>query len=277
MNERVFEQFRDLILRECGIALTLDKQQLVANRIRKRLKALALESAEAYLQFLLHDRSGTEILNLIDAISTNVTYFYREHEHFVHLESLLTQYRSRGVRRLRIWCAASSTGEEPYMLALLCHRCLPDADARVLATDISYKVLNKAVEGIYEAKQLERMPGGLIGEYFKRIDAEHYSVIDELRRRVLFKRLNLSQFPYPLRGPIDVIFCRNVMIYFDQDLRQKICNEFTRLLTPGGHLFLGQSESLVGISHSLEKEDGVSSVFRKPLSLTTIRSEHARQ
>ena len=268
MEAKIFEELREIIYRESGINLSEEKKQMLMNRLNKRLRKLGLKEPRQYLDIIETDASGEELLQLIDVVSTNVTYFFRESEHFDYLKSeVFAAYKKQGRDKVRIWCAASSTGEEPYTLAMLGSESFSGvrADVKVLATDISTRVLNHAVRGLYQPKQFEKMPQDVVEKYFSAYqdeDETFWKVDPAIASMVTFKRLNLSQFPYPLKGPLDVIFCRNVMIYFDLQLRTKIIAEMTRLLAPGGYLFLGRSENLLGIHHDL-KGCGAS-VFRKP-------------
>lgn len=266
MDTELFQKFRSLIFRESGISLGNDKLQLLTNRVNKRLKALRIKDPEEYLRIVELDQSGDELVRLIDVVSTNVTYFYREHEHFTRFAEILGNLRSSAQKEIKVWCAACSSGEEAYMLAMMAEETLDlrSTAFRILATDISVRVLEKAVLGLYEDKQLEKLPEALQRKYFREIETEAgdlWRVEPSLARLIVFKRLNLSSFPYPLKGPLDVIFCRNVMIYFGPELRQKVIDEFWKLLRPGGYLFLGHSENLLGIRHEFESK-GVST-FRK--------------
>ena len=267
MNTQLFEKFRGLIFRESGISLGDDKIQLLTNRVNKRLKALKIRDPEEYLRVVELDESGDELVRLIDVVSTNVTYFYREPEHFKRYAEILRQLSADGQREIRVWCAACSSGEEAYMLSMMAKETLDlsTINFKLLATDISIRVLEKAVLGLYDEKQLEKLPDELRSKYFRSIQdqsADIWRVDPALARAIVFKRLNLSSFPYPLKGGLDMIFCRNVMIYFAIELRQKVIDEFAKLLRPGGYLFLGHSENLLGIKHDFESK-GVST-FRKP-------------
>jgi chemotaxis protein methyltransferase CheR len=269
MDTQTFARFRDLIYERCGIVLSNEKQALLSSRIQKRLRAKGLASEKQYLEIIEIDASGEELIQLIDAISTNTTYFWREAEHFALFERILNDWKAEGKTHYRIWCAASSYGQEPYTLAMKVHQVLGASqfDARILATDISTKALKRASDGVYADEDIKKLPTQLRDKYFKQTESDddalfsHWAVNKTVRELVLFKRLNLIEFPYPLKGPLDVIFCRNVMIYFDLSTRQKIIDEMTRLLAPGGFLFLSLSESLLGIVHSLERA-GLS-IFRK--------------
>jgi chemotaxis protein methyltransferase CheR len=258
MDRQVFERFREIVQREAGISLGAEKHTLLANRISKRLMKLGVSSEREYLEIIESDLEGPELLQLIDAISTNVTYFWREQAHFEFLAQDLNQRRMEG-REIKIWCAASSSGEEPFCLAAVAHRWLQQpgtrAKVRILATDISTKVLGVANLALYDPKQLRDTPAEFARRYFpvKNVDGESRVVVDEaLREMVAFRKLNLSKFPFPLKGDLDYIFCRNVMIYFDKELRQQIISEFTRLLRPQGVLVISHSENLMGISQTLK-------------------------
>ena len=251
MDRQVFERFREIILAESGISLSGEKMSLLANRISKRLTKLGLDSEGEYLQIIETDAEGAELLQLIDAISTNVTYFWRESAHFEFFESALKTLAPQG-REIKVWCAAASSGEEPFCLAAVAHRALEQSSSkvRILGTDISTKVLNFAVKAEYDPKQLRDTPRELRSRYFPicNIDGEdRVTIAAELKQLVTFRKLNLSRFPFPLKGNLDFIFCRNVMIYFDKQLRQKIVKEFERLLKPGGYLIISHSENLMGL------------------------------
>lgn len=252
MKPRTFEQFKDLVYQKSGITLGPQKVALVSARIAKRMRALGLHSHEDYLHYVVGDESTVELVHLLDSISTNVTSFYREPVHFDLLADLVREWRVQSQPRFRIWCAASSTGEEPYTLAMTVLEALggPHSDFRLLATDISTRVLETARRGVYSASKVDPIPRALLQKYFRKVDAGYepaYEANDELKRIVSFNRLNLSEPPFPMKGPFDVVFCRNVMIYFDNEVRRKLVLEISRLLKPGGYLMIGHSESLSGI------------------------------
>lgn len=266
MDTRVFERFKTLIYDKSGITLGPQKEALVSARVGKRMRALGIQDVKAYLDFVIDDQSGAELVHLLDAISTNVTSFYREPVHYDVLAKLLAQWRSEGQTKFRLWCAASSTGEEPYCLAMTGLEALgPDADYRILATDISTRVLHTAREGAYPHAKMHPVPRPLLQKYFEldRSAGQHYVARDALRRVLSFCRLNLSQPPFPMKGPLDAVFCRNVMIYFDNRVRGALIRDVERLLRPGGYLMIGHSESLAGITTRLENVQPA--VYRKPL------------
>lgn len=266
MQSETFEKFRALIYGASGIALSSEKVGLLNTRIQKRIRELQLSDASQYLEIIESDLSGQELVTLLDCISTNTTYFYREPKHFETYRSILENLSKQGKRDFKIWCAAASTGEEPYVLAM---ESLETLDSRhnkfrILATDISTRVLKRATDGVYTVESLEKVPEDLRERYFMPVSYNGKTLFKAkktLSDLLLFKRLNLVEFPYPLKGPIDVIFCRNVMIYFDVETRAKIIQEFYRLLASPGFLFLSHSESLLGVQHSFKRFD--TSVFLK--------------
>lgn len=252
MKPRTFDQFKDLVYQKSGITLGPQKVALVSARIAKRMRALGLQTHEDYFHFIVGDESAVELVHLLDSISTNVTSFYREPVHFDILADLVREWRVNSQPRFRIWCAASSTGEEPYTLAMTVLEALggPHPDFRLLATDISTRVLETARRGVYGAAKVEPVPRPMLQKYFRKLGAgpdADYQIGDELKQLVTFNRLNLSEPPFPMKGPFDVVFCRNVMIYFDNEVRRKLVLEISRLLKPGGYLMIGHSESLSGI------------------------------
>jgi chemotaxis protein methyltransferase CheR len=256
MESKLFEEFRSLIYQEAGITLRPGKESLVSSRIGKRMRALGLVSQRDYLEHVRNDASGGELVHLIDAISTNVTSFYREADHFKLLSELLERWGAQGQRRFRIWCAAASSGEEPYTIAITAAEALgAGADVKILATDISTRVLETARQGRYPKPRVATVPSQHLSRYFDRQgDRQNplFSVRRPLRDMLVFRRLNLSTAPYPMKGPLDVVFCRNVMIYFDNDVRTRLLNEVYRLLKPGGYLLVGHAESLTGITTRLK-------------------------
>lgn len=252
MSSSVFERFRDLIYENSGIVLAENKRPLVKARIQKRMRALGLIEYREYLSRVMADASGSELQHLLDAISTNVTSFYRERHHFEFMGPMLTNWLDQGMNRLRIWSAACSTGEEPYTIGMEVLDALGGrtVDVKILATDLAAKVLRECQEGEYPAARVEPVPVLMRNKYLLRSGDRHhatYAVSKELRRLVFVRQFNLIKFPYAVKGPMDLIFCRNVMIYFDRTTRCEIIKEFRRILRPGGYLFVGHSESLTGL------------------------------
>jgi chemotaxis protein methyltransferase CheR len=251
-----FGKLREIIHANCGISLNDEKKTLVSSRLFKRLRELGLESYGEYIAHLQADTSGEEMTLLLDAISTNVTYFFREPEHFMFLQQTMDKWLAEGRKRFRVWCAASSTGEEPYSLLMaLEDRLAAGVDFKMIATDISTRALSQAMRGTYPEKIVDKISPDLRKRFLQRVpgsEPAEYSVIDQLKKRVSYRRLNLIKMPLPFHGPLDLILCRNTMIYFDQALRQKLANEYERILRPGGYLIVSHSESLVGIKTELK-------------------------
>jgi chemotaxis protein methyltransferase CheR len=262
----LFGIVRDMVYKKSGISLRTGKEAMVRARLDKRMRELAITSIEKYVDLVRNEKGCGELVHLIDAITTNVTAFFREPSHFVFLRDLLRQWMVEGKRRLRFWSAACASGEEPYSLAMTALECNfgVDVDFRILATDISSKALREAKRGEYDALRMRSVPPHMRSLFFRRIPAvngDAWSAKETLRGIMDIGSINLASPPYPVYESLDVIFCRNVMIYFDDDLRRSICREMFRLLKPGGCLFIGHAESLVGCSS--EGTMIVPSVYRK--------------
>lgn len=252
LSPAVYEAIRQLAYEQAGMALGDSRQALVQARIGKRLRALSLDTPEDYLHYLEKDRSGEELVQFLDVLSTNHTSFFRESKHFDILTEVVTRWKEDGKRSLRLWCAAASTGEEPYTLSMVLQDALgPNYDLKILCTDISTRCLDACRKGHYAADRIATVPPPFAQRWFHK-ERDGGSASEDLRAPLSFARLNLAQVPYPMKGPFDVIFCRNVMIYFDMAGRQKFVHEAERLLSPGGYLFVGTSESLSGIRSSLK-------------------------
>lgn len=251
LDEKTFAQFRSYVYEKSGIALGPQKKALVSARIGKRMRALNIGSYAAYLDYVRKEGQGAELVEMIDAISTNTTSFFRESSHFDLLAELLPKWRQAGQRRFRLWCAAASSGEEPYTLAMVMHEALdPRAhDFKLLATDISTRVLKACMQAVYSAEKVKTVSAPLRERYFERAaEPGLWRVKKPLRDCIKFRRLNLAEPPFPMKGPLDAIFCRNVMIYFDNKVRGRLVDEAYRLLKPGGYLFVGHAESLTGLT-----------------------------
>jgi chemotaxis protein methyltransferase CheR len=252
MTDADFAQIRSIIRVRVGIDLGEAKRALVYGRLVRRLRHHGLERFSDYL--LRVQAPGSEEEGpFINALTTNVTEFFRENHHFEYLTRTVLPALRAGTngRRLRFWSAGCSTGEEPYSLAMTIREAFPESsgwDIRVLATDIDSDVLGEATEGIYAADRIERIPGPLVSRYWTKSGpgrAGGFVAGPAIRSLITFKQLNLLG-PWPMRGPFDVIFCRNVIIYFDGPTKLGLVKRFQGLLRPGGHLFLGHSESMVG-------------------------------
>ena len=232
------------------------KRELVYGRLARRLRALQLTSFAEYRRLLAED-NGREIVEFCNALTTNLTAFFREAHHFDFLrEHLLKSVAAPvGARRVRIWSAACSTGEEPYSIAMTIRESLSDLhgwDIRILATDLDSAVLEQGRRGLYAAERLKGIEPQRRARFFREqrgLDGISYEVTDELRALVTFKQLNLMH-PLPMRGPLQAIFCRNVVIYFDKDTQRDLFARIALLQRPGDLLFLGHSESLFKVTDS---------------------------
>jgi len=266
LTEAQFNAISSLVKNLAGINLTDAKKELVRARLAKRLRKLGLATFDDYVEYLQGDTTGAELVAMLDVLSTNTTYFFREAKHLEWLRQDILP-RLTAQRRVRIWSAGCSSGEEPYSIAIVLLEAIPDLadwDAAILATDLSTEVLARARRAIYPASRLREVPPMLLGRHFTLIATKPertYRVNDPVRRLVHFARLNLMG-RWPMKGPFDVIFCRNVMIYFDRPTRQELIARFHSILAPGGTLFIGHSESLTGISHSFRYV--LPTVYRKP-------------
>ncbi len=250
-----FEFIRKLIEEHAGINLSSAKRELVYARLSRRLRLLNINSFSEYCA-RIKNGDEEELINCINSITTNVTYFFREDHHFEFLEkqiipSFLEPGSPQSVnKRLRIWSAGCSTGEEPYSIEITLRkfRQLDSWDTRVLATDLSTKVLNIAQEGVFKLNQAEKMPEEALRRWFKKSNLnDSIKIKPELRQRIYFKHLNLNK-TWKMKGPFDVIFCRNVVIYFDKETQKILFNRFADLLSDNGYLIIGHSETLNGIS-----------------------------
>jgi chemotaxis protein methyltransferase CheR len=251
ISEQVFSRFCRLIYEQAGIHLTSRKRSLVSARLSKRMRALGVTDFSHYYRLVRDDPTQDELIQLLDAVSTNVTHFFREHRHFDVLAELLTNWEQQGRSRIRIWSAACSTGEEPYSAAMTAMSAMHNThDVKILATDISTRVLNAARIGEYPARRLQDVPRTFVTRFFEkrgRGDGAFYRIRPEVRRMVTVNRLNLAAPPFPMKGPLDVVLCRNVMIYFDNSVRRRLLNQIDGLLRPGGYLMVGHAESLSGM------------------------------
>jgi len=259
-----FQKISDMVYQTAGINLKQGKEALVRARLTKRLRSLKIGRVEDYLDFLDSEQGGQEIARLIDVMTTNKTSFFREMDHFSFLRDTVLPELTQP--RLRFWSAACSSGEEPYTLAVILREHLAGVDrrdVRILATDISRRMLEKARRAQYPKEAVEEVPLPQYRKYFMALrngQSASVQIAAEARDLVHLAYLNLME-PWPMRGRFHVIFCRNVMIYFDRPTQQELINRFWDTLEDGGYLFVGHSEGLSAIKHRFRYERPA--VYRK--------------
>jgi chemotaxis protein methyltransferase CheR len=254
-----FDRIRALVREHTGISLSETKRQLVYGRLSRRLRALQLGNFSDYIK-VLERGEPAELEEFTNAVTTNLTSFFREPHHFEYLASdALAEImkRNAGPRRLRIWCCAASTGEEPYSISMVLREAqaqLVGWDAKLLATDLDSNVLAQGQRGIYVRDRFAGMAGKRVARFFSEVNdngERKLSAEDEIRDLITFKQLNLMH-EWPMKGPFDAIFCRNVIIYFDKETQRKLFERMAALQRPGDFLFLGHSESLYRVSDRYE-------------------------
>jgi chemotaxis protein methyltransferase CheR len=274
MTQAEFTRFSEFIIGQCGIKMPPSKKIMLEARLQKRLRSLEIPSYNEYYQYIHSEGGSGELVHMLDAVTTNKTEFFRESIHFQYLtqtilpEALSEQEGSKlKGRPFFLWSAGCSTGEEPYTLAMVLSEFAhqhPSFRFSVIATDISTKVLDRARDGIYDEDRTAAIPLALKQRYVLRSKDRGKNlvrIVPELRAAVQFKRLNLMDESFSFSEPLDVIFCRNVIIYFDRSTQERLINRFCRVLKPEGHLFLGHSESVHGLDLPLRRI--TSTVYRK--------------
>lgn len=253
ISDAEFNALRTLIYNRFGINLTDQKKSLLVGRLQKLLRQQGFANFQNYYDFLVKEPGEKGLSDLINLVSTNYTYFNREKDHFDYflqtaLPTVLTRLRQENRRDLRVWCAGCSTGEEAYTLLILMHECLGQEysrwDAGILATDISQRVLETAAAGVYPEDRIASLPEAWRRKYFRKISGNQWEVVDTLKKEATFRRFNLMNTQFPFKKPFHIIFCRNVMIYFDQPTRDALVKRFHQHTEPGGYLFIGHSETL---------------------------------
>ena len=260
ITDEEFQVFRTLIRQEAGLALSESKRQLLCARLSKRLRHFGFQTLGQYYEYLLtRDETGAERVQMINCLTTNKTEFFREAHHFACLRTqVLPWVQQRFIpgtqKRLRLWCAGCSTGEEAYSLAISVREemgRLKNWDIRILASDIDTNVLATAAEGLYSVDSMSHVPAEFHRKYFLSGRGEYQGSMrarPELRELITFRRINFIDDPWMIHTKFDAIFCRNVLIYFDRETQRRLCERFVTYLHSGGYLFLGHSESLVGLT-----------------------------
>jgi chemotaxis protein methyltransferase CheR len=262
LRDGLFQKFSQLVYERCGINLHDGKKALLQARLNRRLRQTGICTYEEYFKYITSDKNPAEFVHFLDSISTNLTFFFREQQHFDFLEQvalpeLIARKQKDRDSRIRIWSSGCSTGEEPYSLAMCVSAYLQDIsrwDLRILATDISTRALEVASKGIYSEEKVQKVPPGFRHSNFIKIGGRNekpeYEIAPNVKRLVTFCRLNLKD-RYPFSGRFDFIFCRNVMIYFDKKTQQELVNKMASFLNSGGYFYVGHSESLTGLAHKL--------------------------
>lgn len=250
ITDEEFMRISVYMKQQYGIDLS-QKKVIVSGRLENYIKSGEWANCNEYLDAMARDKSGTLEKMLVNLLTTNHTYFMREFEHFEYFRKVVLPWAKEKANRtkdLRVWCGAASTGEEPYMIAMVLADFLglerSSWDARILATDVSTKVLQQAMVGIYSAEQLQKVPEHWKKSFFQPVaNGMQYKVKEELKQEVLFRKFNLMD-PFPFRKKMHAIFLRNVMIYFDQKTKNELINKVYDALEPGGYLFIGMTETL---------------------------------
>lgn len=250
ITNKEFSQLSGYIKEHYGINLKQEKMALVTGRLHNVLIQKNFNNFSAYFDYIVADKTGEAARTLIDKITTNHTFFMREVDHFNHFKTVILPYLSSTVKDkdLRIWSAGCSSGEEPSTLAMIIDEFfgLEKAlwDAKILATDISSKMLDVAAKGVYDNESIATLPTYWKLNYFKKLDTEKSILTNKIRNEIIYRKFNLMDETFPFKRKFHIIFCRNVMIYFDNKTKTELVNKFYNLTEPGGYLYIGHSESL---------------------------------
>ncbi|MEA4889117.1 MAG: protein-glutamate O-methyltransferase CheR [Clostridiaceae bacterium] len=250
ITQKEFDQLSRFIKDNYGIYLKNEKQTLVTGRLYHVLQSKNFNNFTEYFDYLVTDRTGEAVSTLLDKITTNHTFFMREADHFTYLREQVLPWMASVNRDhdLRTWCAACSTGEEPYTLAMIMDSFFglekDRWDTKILATDISSQALKTAQQGFYSNERILPLPAEWRSRYFKKIDDEQSALADRIKNQVIYRKFNLMEEHFPFKRKFHIIFCRNVMIYFDHETKDRLIEKFYDMTEPGGYLFIGHSESL---------------------------------
>ena len=250
ISDKEFKQLTEYIKANYGIYLKAEKKALLTGRLSNVLTEQKFMSFSDYFNYIITDKTGNAVITLIDKITTNHTFFMREEDHFNFFRAKVLPYLATTSKDkdLRIWSAGCSSGEEPYTLAMI----IDDYfgmdkkwwDAKILATDISSKVLDIALKGVYNNEGIATIPASWKNSYFEKSNKEKSVLTNKIRNEVIYRKFNLMNEVFPFKRKFHTIFCRNVMIYFDNETKMKLVKKFYDLTEPGGYLFIGHSESL---------------------------------
>ena len=249
-SDKDFQYIQKTVYDHAGISLSDAKKSLVYNRLAKRIRKLNLPNFQEYFSFV-EQQGEAEFIQLINAITTNLTAFFRENHHFLFLANELLpalMKKNQNSKRIRIWSAGCSTGEEPYSIAMVVRETIADRswDVKILATDLDSNVVNTGLQGVYREDRVGDLPAERLKRWFKKGSGKqegHVKLHPDLQSLITFRQLNLMH-PWPMSGSFDLIFCRNVVIYFDKETQSKLFHRYADILSPDGHLFVGHSETL---------------------------------
>ena len=255
LSDKEYKAFVDLVYKQSGINLGDNKQHLVKTRLQKIMRKLNMKTFKEYYDYIVKSADNSQLIELIDAITTNHTHFFREQDHFRYLVNyiipeIISRKRLSGENRIRAWCCATSSGEEPYTIMMCLLETIANIqefDFKFLCTDISPKVLTIAVNGLYNEEKVKNIPKPFLSKYFDKTDKKGesiYQVKSILKDYLRFRLFNLMTAQFPFKGKFDFIFCRNVMIYFDTPTREALLSKLLNYLVPGGFLFIGHSENI---------------------------------
>jgi chemotaxis protein methyltransferase CheR len=251
ITEKEYHRIRDYIKVNFGINLGEEKRSLIYSRLHSVIVQKGFNNFTQYFDYLVADKSGAAVTQFIDKVTTNHTFFQRETDHFDYFrDTVLPQIEAKhkADRDVRVWCAGCSSGEESCQLEMILQDYFggkPEKwDTQLLATDISTQVLEKAVAGVYPAESVSALPPKWRNEYFTKLDNERCAVSSKIKSQITYRKLNLMDDAFPFKKQMQAIFCRNVMIYFDNETRDSLVEKFYDLTEPGGYLFIGHSESL---------------------------------
>ncbi len=269
LSETEYIVIRDFAKKKLGVNFSPEKKALLYARLRNRVNELKLNDFVEYIRYVENDVTGKELIFITNKLTTNHTYFMREKDHFYYLYEQIfpiIEKRFGHQKDLRLWCAGCSSGEEAYMLAMfadLYYKGKPSWDTNILATDISTKVIGKAIRGVYDNESLENLEKNLIIDYFEKYDDNNVIVKKKLRDKIIFRRGNLIYDEFNFKKKMQIVFCRNVMIYFDNETKKKLVKKIYDATEPGGFLFISHSESLSHLNSGYEF--AMPGIYRKPL------------
>lgn len=249
ITDKEFDLIRGYIKDKYGISLSDEKKSLVYSRLRGVLLEHKFKNFTEYYEYLVNDKSGRASITFIDKMTTNHTYFMREVDHFYFFRDTVLPYLEKTVtdKDLRIWCAGCSSGEESCTLEILLDEYFgnkPGWDTELLATDVSTNVLKKASKGLYSKEQIVPLDEKWKKSYFQNVDSNNVKICDKIKNKITYRKFNLMENNFPFKKKFHVIFCRNVMIYFDNDTRLNLINKFYEASAKGAYLFIGHSETL---------------------------------